>query len=118
MKASSGHIPAFLKSKISEIIHLCQQQRVKVLWAFGSVLTERFNAQSDIDLLYVMDRTNIGEGEYLPCLDGLIEGLQKIFPGRKLDLVHFPSLRNPYFIEEIEETKVLLYEQNREKISV
>ena len=30
----------------------------------------------------------------------------------------YPSLKNPYFIEEVEETKVLLYELNREEVSV
>lgn len=28
----------------------------------------------------------------------------------RFDLIHYPSLKNLYFIEEIDETKVLLYE--------
>ena len=32
------------------IIALCQQHKVKQLFVFGSVLTDRFNIDSDIDL--------------------------------------------------------------------
>jgi predicted nucleotidyltransferase len=33
------------------LIELCDQHRVKELYAFGSVLTNKFNEKSDIDLL-------------------------------------------------------------------
>ena len=36
---------------ISEINELCNQHKVGELYAFGSVLTDDFNPDSDIDLL-------------------------------------------------------------------
>lgn len=118
MKPTTAILPSILDSKLPAIQALCRRYKVKHLWVFGSVLTDEFRGDSDIDLLYELDKPAIAEGEYLFNLDGLIAGLLELFPGRKLDLVHYPSLKNPYFIEEVEETKVLLYEQNREEVSV
>lgn len=73
---------------------------------------------SDIDFLFELDRDNISDEDYLPNLDGLISGLLEMFKGRKLDLVDYSALKNPYFIAEVDETKVLLYEQHRTEIPV
>lgn len=118
MKQTTDTLPSILLSKLSAIRDLCHKYKVKHLWVFGSVVAKEFSEDSDIDFLYELDKHAIAEGEYLCNLDGLIAGLLELFPGRKLDLVHYPSLKNPYFIEEVEETKVLLYEQNREEVSV
>lgn len=118
MKQATGILPPILVSNLAAIQELCRKYKVKHLWVFGSVLTGEFGDNSDIDFLYELDKPAIAEGAYLYNLDRLIAGLLDLFPGRKLDLVHYPSLKNPYFIEEVEETKVLLYEQNREEVSV
>ena len=117
MKRKPQILPPILNQKLSAIQELCRRYKVKNLWVFGSVLTNRFREDSDIDFLYEMDRSSMAEGEYLPNLDGLIAGLLAMFPERKLDLVHYPSLKNPYFIESVEETKVILYDQRREEVS-
>jgi predicted nucleotidyltransferase len=36
---------------MAEIENLCRQYNVKTLYAFGSVLTDRFNSDSDVDLI-------------------------------------------------------------------
>lgn len=118
MKQSTGTLPPILLSNLTAIQELCRKYKVKYLWVFGSAATNKFSGDSDLDFLYELDRPAIAEGEYLYNLDGLIAGLLELFPGRKLDLIHYPSLKNPYFIEEVEETKVLLYEQNREEVFV
>ena len=43
------------------IIALCKRHKVKKLFAFGSVLTSRFNEQSDIDLVVDFDKTNVDD---------------------------------------------------------
>jgi predicted nucleotidyltransferase len=40
-----------LNNLISEISALCKAHKVKYLYAFGSVLNEKFNEDSDIDLV-------------------------------------------------------------------
>ena len=118
MKTRQDILPQYLKSKLPALQKLCQKYQVKYLYAIGSVLTDKFRDDSDVDLLYELDRPSISDDKYLPTLDGLIAGLIDLFEGREIDLIHYPSLKNPYFIEEVDETKVLLYEQNREEVSV
>lgn len=93
---------------IDKIIALCRKYKVKNMYVFGSILTPRFNDKSDVDLSVNM----------LPEKDPLIAGenflnlyldLQDLF-GRKVDLVSEEYIRNPYFKEELEETKKLIYE--------
>lgn len=92
---------------IDKIISLCRKYKVKNMYAFGSILTPRFDDNSDVDLSVNM----------LPEKDPLIVGenflnlymdLQDVF-GRKVDLVSEEFIQNPYFKDELEETKKLIY---------
>lgn len=47
-----------LTEHINQIKHLCNEHRVKSLFAFGSVLTKQFNADSDIDFVVDIDSNN------------------------------------------------------------
>lgn len=90
----------------NEIEELCKKHRVQGFYVFGSVLTESFNTDSDIDFL-----VNFQDIELLDYADnyfGLLFALQELFD-RKVDLVTEKSLKNPYFIEEINRTKQLIY---------
>jgi len=118
MKSTKTILPEYLECKLPAIQALCRKYQVKYLYAIGSVLTDEFRKDSDVDFLYDLDEANIPEEKYLYNLDGLIDGLFEIFPNRKIDLVHYPSLRNPYFINSIEATKTLLYAQRPEEVSV
>ena len=40
-----------LEQHTAAIKQLCEQHKVRKLYAFGSVLTDKFNSNSDIDLL-------------------------------------------------------------------
>ena len=46
-----------IESHINTIKSLCKLHKVKSLYAFGSVLTEKFTSESDVDL--VVDFENI-----------------------------------------------------------
>ena len=41
----------FIEQKSNIILELCKKHRVKELYAFGSVITERFNDRSDVDFI-------------------------------------------------------------------
>ena len=118
MKVKPYILPGLLRQHLPAIQELCRKHKVKRLWAFGSVLRDDFRADSDVDILYELDEKNISDEDYLSNFDGLLYGLADLFEGRKMDFVHYPSLKNPYFIEEVEATKVLLYEQKSEEVSV
>ena len=118
MESTNNILPEILASKLSDIQALCRKYQVTYLYVFGSVLRDDFRDDSDIDFLYDLDRAALATGKYLDNLDGLIAGLLALFPGRKIDLVHYPSLRNPYFIKSVEATKRLLYAQRPEEVSI
>lgn len=97
-----------LENKIADLQMICSTLGVKRLYAFGSVVTEDFNSESDIDfLISFMDKLSIEE--YTDNYFALHYKLQDLFK-RKIDLVTERTLSNPYFIESIDESKKLIYE--------
>ncbi|WOC51431.1 nucleotidyltransferase [Bergeyella porcorum] len=89
-----------------QIKALCEKHKVKTLYAFGSVLNERFNSESDIDLLVKFQEIDLLD--YADNYFNLLFSLQSVLD-RKVDLVTEQSLKNPYFIEQINNTKQLIY---------
>ena len=106
-----------LSSKIPHIEILCKKYKIKRLWAFGSVLRKDFHKESDLDLLYELDHDGLMGREHLDLFFGFLDSMRELFK-REIDTVWYPGIKNPYFKEEIDETKVLLYDKNREKVSV
>jgi predicted nucleotidyltransferase len=97
----------YLTSYIQQIRGLCEQHKIERLYAFGSVLTERFSEESDVDFLYTFK-------DDVPLLDvvdyyyGFQNELEKTL-NRTIDLTSEKDLKNPYFIEEVNATKQLIY---------
>lgn len=95
-----------IEKYIDQIKLLCEKYKVKKLFIFGSALTNNFKASSDIDFLYVMKKSDpIDMGNNI--LDLYID-LESAL-GRKIDLVSYNSIRNAYFKESVEKSKVLIY---------
>lgn len=92
--------------RIDELIRLCNTYNVKSMYVFGSVCTDRFNDDSDIDILISFD--NLSIDRYTDNYFDLHYKLQELF-GRKIDLLTDKSLSNPYFIKGLEQTKQLIY---------
>ncbi|MEI6507642.1 MAG: nucleotidyltransferase domain-containing protein [Bacteroidota bacterium] len=80
---------------------------VKSLFAFGSVCTNNFNDQSDIDLLITFNKMEYGD--YADSYFILADKFEELF-NRPVDLITDKSLSNPYFIESLNQTKKLIYE--------
>jgi hypothetical protein len=102
-------INVYLRNKMPEIIKLLMQYKVTSAFAFGSVCTDKFNEQSDIDMLVNLD-DNLEPLERGELFWQLWDDLEKTL-NRKVDLLSEKSLTNPYFIEELNEKKVSLYEK-------
>ena len=86
---------------------LCAAYNVKSLFAFGSVCTDRFSDQSDIDLLIAFN--NMDYCEYADSYFSIADKLEELFK-RHVDLITDKSLSNPYFISSLNQTKTLIYE--------
>jgi len=97
-----------IKQHCDEIDRLCQQYHVKRLEVFGSALNqERFDAErSDLDFL--VEFLPLQRGEHADAYFGLLEALEHLF-GRGVDLVMSRAIRNPYFLEKVNQTRVSLY---------
>ena len=94
-----------LKNQLDTIRSLCERYRVKTLYVFGSVLTPNFAPHSDIDLL--VDFLDQDPLRYTSNYFQFKFELEKLF-NRKIDLLEERALKNPYFIENINQKKQLL----------
>ena len=92
--------------RLDELKRLCSMYSVKFMYIFGSVCTDKFNDNSDIDILISFD--NLSIEKYTDNYFELHYKLQDLF-GRKIDLLTDKSLSNPYFIKGLEQTKQLIY---------
>ena len=97
-----------IEINLQRIFDLCRQYKVKSLAVFGSILTDRFNDRSDVDLLVDFDTTNHEEWDYVKNYFDLRDALEALL-GRKVVRVVGKGLRNKYFIANINRTKQLIY---------
>ena len=95
-----------LTDRVSELMGLCEFYKVKSMYVFGSVCTDKFNENSDIDFLISFE--NLSIDQYTDNYFDLHYRLQDLFK-RRIDLLTESSLSNPYFIKGIERTKQLIY---------
>lgn len=91
-----------------EIKELCKVLNVETLYIFGSILTQNFNKESDIDFL-VSFKKSLSVEEYTNNFFELYNSLENIL-NCKIDLLTENMLSNPYFIEELNKNKELIYE--------
>jgi predicted nucleotidyltransferase len=91
---------------IKELREICRRHQVKSLHAFGSITSESFTSNSDIDLL--VDFESINLSDYADNYFDLKYSLQHLFE-RQVDLIENKSVKNPYVRQKIEQQKKLLY---------
>lgn len=91
---------------IEAIRALCVKHKVSKLYVFGSVLTDSFNSDSDIDFL--VEFSDVELPEYPENYFDLKDGLKKLLQ-RNVDLLELKALKNPYLISSIQATQELLY---------
>ncbi|MDE6042167.1 MAG: nucleotidyltransferase domain-containing protein [Muribaculaceae bacterium] len=95
-----------IELNIDKIAALCKKYKVSRLWMFGSILTPRFNDNSDVDFS-VEFKYDLIDDLFVIFFD-FIEELQTLL-GRKVDVVDETAISNQYFRKELDATKVLIY---------
>lgn len=105
-----------IKKDLTHFTAICREHGIKALYAFGSSVTDRFNPEtSDIDLLVEMeDMEPIEKGEKLLSLWDKLEA----FFHRKVDLLTLKATHNPFLLESINATKLLLYDNQRKEVLI
>ena len=97
-----------IEMNMDRIVALCRKYKVAKLWVFGSILTPRFNDDSDVDFLVEFDEGKVALLDYADNYFDLIHSLESVV-GRKIDMVINRSIRNPYFRREVDNTRKLLW---------
>ena len=95
-----------IENNIQMIIDLCKKYKVNKLFVFGSILTNRFNETSDIDMVVDFDRIDLMD--YADNYFDLKSSLQDLL-GREVDLLEEKGILNPILKKNIDNTKQLVY---------
>jgi len=96
-----------IEEKRSELERVCRLHHVHQIEVFGSAVREDFDPQrSDLDFLVTFEA--LGPGQHADAYFGLLEDLEALF-GRPVDLVVASAIKNPYFRQAVECSKMLVY---------
>lgn len=97
-----------IKKYNKTLIKICKDLKINRFYIFGSVLTDAFNSESDIDFLISFEE-GISVEEYTENYFILHYKLKELF-NRNIDVITERTLSNPYLIESINNNKLLIYE--------
>ncbi len=103
-----------LLQHLSELEQACIACNVEELYAFGSVLTDKFNAESDLD--FVVSIASNDPIEYAEHYFRLKFALERIF-NRKIDLLEAKALHSQTLQEAINRRKRLIYARRSQTLA-
>ena len=95
-----------VEKNIDKIRVLCLKHNVGHLFVFGSVLTNRYKRDSDID--FIVDFNGVDLYDYADNYFDLKYSLEKLFK-RNIDLLEDKAIDNPYLRQSIDSSKQLIY---------
>ena len=100
-------IPA-VAERTDELKRICLRYGVLRLDIFGSAAVGEYHPEES-DLDFVVEFQPGAFGAYADTYFGLLENLERLF-GRPVDLIVGSAIRNPYFLQSVEETRTPIYE--------
>lgn len=95
-----------IEKKLPQIKSLFSKYGAKKVFLFGSAVTNKFHKNSDVDFLYTFSE-DLDYETYANNYFNLLAELQNLLK-IQVDLVAEKTLRNPYLIESINESKIQL----------
>ncbi len=97
-----------ITNNLNAIRKACEDHDVDTLWVFGSAANgDWVEGKSDVDFIAQFGSSDL---TIFRQHMGLIVRLEDIL-GLKVDVVDAESITRPYFRDEVEQTRVLLYER-------
>jgi predicted nucleotidyltransferase len=91
-----------------KLVELCEKHKVQELYFFGSILTNKFDENSDVDILIQFFQMDLLD--YFDNYMELKEELEKLFQ-RPVDLLENQAIKNPVLRKVIDREKRLVYER-------
>jgi len=105
-RSEVGLIPEIVQHR-QAVEELCRRRHVRRLELFGSAATgQSFGPESDFDFLVEFEP--LVPSGYADAYFGLLEDLVELL-GRPVDLVDDTAIKNPYFRQSVDQSRVLLY---------
>ena len=102
-----------LAPHMPQIAALCERHGVAHLEVFGSATGPDFNPDcSDFDFLVELDHQVAGSRAKRWI--GLAEDLEKAL-GRHVDLVNPRYIRNPYFLQAVNRSRIVVYDRQNDE---
>ena len=96
-----------VQDNLISIQHILHKHNVKRAFIFGSVCNEKFNNDSDIDIIVAFRKRYFDN--YVDNFLSLESELSALLQ-RDIDIVPEETIQNPYFIQAINQTKTSIYE--------
>lgn len=96
-----------IESHRTELAAICRARHVRTLEIFGSAVSGKFDSTSS-DLDFLVEFLPLQDGEHANAYFGLLEDLENLFQ-RRIDLVMTRAIRNRYFAEAIQKSRMRLY---------
>lgn len=108
-------IAPLVAERMDRLHKICERYRVERLYLFGSAANGEMRPSGNVDFL-VEFREDVYDHFHNPHLKMVME-MDDLF-GMEVGLVSYKAIKNPYFREEVDETKKLIYEPDSQKIPV
>lgn len=107
MPPTTQPLPELLQAKLEPLRELCERFGVVKLELFGSAAKGTFDPKSsDIDL--IAEFNNRREGNYAARFLDFAEGAEALLQ-RPVDLLTEAMIKNPYFKQDVDESRITLY---------
>lgn len=97
-----------LDLKRQQLIEISKEHRVSALYIFGSFLTDSFDRVNRSDLDFLVEFQPEYFDGYSENYEDLKEKLEILY-NRKVDILSYKSIKNPFLLKEIDSTKELNY---------
>lgn len=99
-----------IEINLQHIYALCKKYKVKKLYLFGSILTDKFNDDSDVDFSVEFDKEEINKNkiDWADLFFDFLHEMENLL-GRKVDIVFDNYITNKIFRKELDNTKRLIY---------
>jgi predicted nucleotidyltransferase len=95
-----------VERNIEIISDLCKRHKVRQMFVFGSVLTNRFRMNSDID--FIVDFQGVDLYDYADNYFDFKNSLEHLLE-REVDLLEDKAIKNPFLRQTIDSSKKLIY---------
>ena len=96
-----------VRERLGELRRLCEKHHARRLELFGSAAHGDVALESN-DLDFLVEFEDLSPASHAASYFGLLADLEDLFR-LPIDLIEIQAIHNPYFLQEVERTRMLLY---------